>query len=131
MKILYILLAALLAESSAIYATPSLAHEDENGPFWVHGRISPWNGTPTFRIWVVGTKRILGVTDQDSESIPKSFLDLFLSQTSVFGTKVYADFYVEPLKPDKKGFMRPIRLLKAKKIVVTYDDKVVLKKDKL
>lgn len=29
--------------------------------FSVHGRLSNWNGNPTQRIWIIGTKRVLGV----------------------------------------------------------------------
>ena len=32
----------------------------------VHGRLMAYNGTPTFRIWVVGTKRLLGVHQTQS-----------------------------------------------------------------
>lgn len=32
--------------------------------FKVHGRLSSWNGNPTFRIWPTGTKRMLGVREE-------------------------------------------------------------------
>ena len=32
--------------------------------FTVHGRLSVYNGAPALRIWKVGTKRILGVSEQ-------------------------------------------------------------------
>jgi len=32
--------------------------------FTVHGRLSVYNGAPALRIWKIGTKRILGVSDQ-------------------------------------------------------------------
>src|ERR1700754_4715838 len=35
----------------------------------VHGRISAANGNPSIRIWVVGTKRMLGVGSQDDLSL--------------------------------------------------------------
>jgi hypothetical protein len=108
-----------------------LAHEKETGRFWIHGRLSAWNGTPTFRIWVVGTKRILGVTqnpesaNSDFPEMPQDLVDVFFAQDSVFGTNIYGDFLVEPLIPDKKGAMRPVRIIAFKKLVVTYGDKLV------
>jgi hypothetical protein len=32
--------------------------------FSVHGRLSVFNGAPSFRIWKIGTKRVLGVSEQ-------------------------------------------------------------------
>lgn len=32
--------------------------------FNVHGRLSVYNGAPALRIWKIGTKRILGVSEQ-------------------------------------------------------------------
>jgi hypothetical protein len=31
--------------------------------FTVHGRLNPWNGTPIFRIWLVGTNRLLEMAE--------------------------------------------------------------------
>jgi hypothetical protein len=112
-------------------AEESLAHESENGRFWVHGRLSAWNGTPTFRIWVVGTKRILGVIqdpkspNSDYPEMPKELMDIFFAQVAIFGTDIYGDFLIEPLAPDEKGAMRPVRVITSKKLVVTYGGKIV------
>lgn len=35
--------------------------------FVVHGRLAIGNGTPSVRIWPVGTKRILGVNDAQND----------------------------------------------------------------
>jgi hypothetical protein len=32
---------------------------------WIYGRLNAWNGNPTFRIWIVGTSRMLGVPGED------------------------------------------------------------------
>ena len=135
-KVQSLILGVLLTACMSVQAEPALTHEGENARFWVHGRLSPYNGTPSFRIWIVGTERILGVTDsldtgQENPSMPQALLDVFLAQPDVFGTAIYADFYVEPLRADLKGTMRPIRIVNAKKLVVTYADRIVVMKDRL
>ncbi|MGH7976253.1 MAG: hypothetical protein ACREC8_06285 [Limisphaerales bacterium] len=102
--------------------------EQTNQTLTVHGRLCIYNGTPSYRIWVVGTKRLLGV-DQSSDEVPvmpNKLHDLILGDREVFG-----DFVVEPLTPYKEGEMQMVRVVSASKIVVTEKDKIVLKKDKL
>ena len=36
--------------------------------FEIHGRLSLYNGTPSVRLWPVGTKRLLGVRESDIKS---------------------------------------------------------------
>jgi len=68
--------------------------------FLVHGRLSVWNGNPSFRIWPVGTKRMLGVRNEFD--LP-SELDRYLGH---FDDVVYADFKVCPLTAPKQGVMQ-------------------------
>jgi hypothetical protein len=35
---------------------------------WVHGRMALYNGTFSFRIWVIGTHRMLRVVDKDGDN---------------------------------------------------------------
>jgi len=117
--------------------TKSLAHENENNPFWVHGRLSPYNGTPTFRIWVIGTKRMLGVSQRplpanpDYSLMPDALFGIFFTQESMWAAKVYADFLVEPLAPDEKGVMRPVKILAAKNIVVANRGQLAWKEENI
>jgi hypothetical protein len=103
--------------------------EQTNQTFTVHGRLSFYNGTPSFRIWIVGTKRVLGVDQSSNEvpSMPQALRDLLKGDD----TEVFADFVVEPLTPYEQGVMQTVRVVSASKIVVTEKDKVVLRKDKL
>lgn len=67
--------------------------------FVVHGRYSFWNGNPSFRIWHVGTHRILGVVDDESPIVAP---DLWKA-TSV-DKVVWGDFEVCPFtkrRPDE------------------------------
>jgi hypothetical protein len=66
----------------------------------VHGRLSVWNGNPTFRIWPVGTKRMLGVRE---EFEAPTELDPYLGH---FDDVVYADFNVCPLTKPRPGVMQ-------------------------
>src|SRR5262245_48301115 len=36
--------------------------------FTVHGRLSVYNGTPSIRLWPIGTKRLLGIIDPNDAS---------------------------------------------------------------
>jgi len=68
--------------------------------FTVHGRLSNWNGAPTRRIWVIGTRRILGV--RDDTDLPKILED----KLGDFDDIVTADFGVCPLTKKQAGHMR-------------------------
>ncbi len=68
--------------------------------FTVHGRMSNWNGNPTSRIWIVGTKRMLGVR-VDTE-FPKA-LDEKLGD---FDDVATGDFEVCPLTKQQEGRMQ-------------------------
>jgi hypothetical protein len=103
---------------------------ETNQTLTVHGRLSLCNGTPSFRIWIVGTKRMLGIDQSGNEvpSMPQALRDLIINGDN---RSVFADFVIEPLTPYKQGVMQTVRVVSASKIVVTENDKIVLRKDKL
>jgi hypothetical protein len=68
--------------------------------FQVHGRLSNWNGNPTRRIWVIGTKRMLGL--RDGTELPAA-LEKSLSD---FDHEVVGDFEFCPFTPAKSGVMQ-------------------------
>ena len=94
----------------------------------VHGRLTYYNGNPSSRIWIVGTKRLLGVRESGDEVayMPKELRDLMS-----WDREIFADFVVEPLTPYKERVMQMVRVVSVSKIVVTEKDKIVLRKDKL
>lgn len=67
--------------------------------FIVHGRLSFWNGTPSARIWRIGTKRMLGVYDD----ILPGTLGLSLHG---FDDAVFGDFYVCPFRRQRPSAMQ-------------------------
>ena len=68
--------------------------------FMVHGRLSAWNGTPTLRIWRIGTKRILGVSN---EILPEA-----LSEKMGWEIEAYGDFLVCPFSEERPGEMQSV-----------------------
>jgi len=81
------------------------------------------------RIWIIGSKRMLyvGAESPTLEKLNKLFDD----GDGWFTRDVFGDFTVEPLVPDIKGHMRPVRLLDVKNVVITHEGKVVSKKNAL
>ena len=75
--------------------------------FTVHGRLSAWNGNPTFRIHASGTKRMLGVDapDGDPEHALPAPLEALVTPDA-FQVDVDADFLVCPFTADRPGHMR-------------------------
>jgi len=121
----FLLLATLMF---GISRTSGAEQTNKTERLTVHGRLTYYNGSPSSRIWIVGTKRLLGVRESDGEvaNMPKALRELMS-----WDRKIFADFVVEPLTPYKQGVMQMVRVVSASKIVVTEKDKIVLRKDKL
>jgi hypothetical protein len=86
--------------------------------FTVHGRYAIYNGgSPQTRIWIIGSKRLLGVGDliegEDDPWIPanlKSHLRL--------GVEIFGDFEVCPLAKEQAGAMRTVCVESASHLVI-------------
>ena len=115
--------------------------------YWTHGRLSVYNGNPTFRIWKIGTHRLLGVFNGPSHFPPRlsSFDDDVFNPefpaelehayeadnrrhkkaTGIMWAlppPAFADFEVCLLEPERKGEMQAVCIESAKKILVEKDD---------
>ncbi len=90
-----------------------------------HGRLSIYNGNPTFRLWKIGTHRLLGVysgpgfgpfdaglNEEDDLELPANLKKYDFTKEYVLG-----DFEVCPLAPDKQGRMQPVCIESAEKLV--------------
>ena len=66
----------------------------------VHGRLSNWNGNPTRRVWITGTKRMLGI--RDGTSLPAE-LDVKIGD---FDDEVYGNFEFCPFTRERQGVMQ-------------------------
>lgn len=101
----------------AFQPTEQRAVTETNAPsFKVHGRLSVYNGNPSCRIWIVGTKRILGVAESAPPEV--SFMPERLRQILTTENLIFADFTVVPLTKDEAGVMRMVRVIAAENIVV-------------
>src|SRR5439155_26631041 len=52
--------------------------------FRVHGRLAYYNGNPSFRIWRIGTDRILGVQDDEAPIVPDNVGTHLSTRTVIF-----------------------------------------------
>jgi len=94
--------------------------------YWTHGRLNFANGDPAYRIWKIGTKRILGVYSGPSRFPPRTDADSELPEfppnvDEVFrppNNWIFADFEICPLEPERKGEMLAVCIESAKNIVV-------------
>lgn len=74
--------------------------------FTVHGRLSVYNGAPAMRIWKVGTKRMLGISEQrfaiqGCRNVPEAIQNQLNQDVEVFG-----DFLVCPFTRPRAGEMQ-------------------------
>jgi len=79
--------------------------------FSVHGRLSAYNGTPTLRMWRIGTDRMLGVRDEFP--LPES-----LEPRVNWDVNVYGDYVVCPLTHQRGGEMQVVCVESANHVVV-------------
>lgn len=70
--------------------------------FSFRGRLSLYNGSPTVRIWRIGTKRILGLRNDFPLPYPN------WTDVMSFDNQMFANFTVCPLTPEKPGHMQMI-----------------------
>lgn len=88
----------------------------------VHGRLYVANGTPAVRIWVIGTKRVLGVPATDGSDMPHLPRNVQRrwrgTSDSAFYSDVYGDFRVCAWKPQRPGEMQRVRVVSAQNLVI-------------
>ena len=65
-----------------------------------------WNGTPTYRISVTGTKRLLGVSEGRFRPNGYELLPLEIPQPTNFDSEYFGDFTVCPFEPEQPKRMR-------------------------
>lgn len=117
---------ALPQQSTLKRKIPCKTPENAASCYWTHGRLNFYNGAPSYRIWKIGTKRILGVyggaltylprTDKDSQlpEFPSEIDRVFRPPDNA----VYADFQIRPLEPERKGEMQAVCIESASNIAV-------------
>jgi|SRR5215831_914811 len=86
--------------------------------FNIHGRLSTYNGTPARRLWRIGTKRVLGISEQrfavaGYRNIPED-IESKLNQD----VAIYGDFLVCPFTRSKPGEMQLVCIEEGKNVAV-------------
>ena len=106
----------LLCLSSGVFADKGQANDRRacreqpglaGACYSVRGRLNLYNGSPGVRIWVVGTRRVLGVIDHGCEGEGCSLPDEIVSRVSM-DTNLFGDFVVCPFTADRPGVMRSV-----------------------
>jgi hypothetical protein len=111
--------------------------------YWTHGRLSVYNGSPSFRIWQIGTGHMLGVfngpshyparTNDDFEN-PELTSELYRAYEAdnralkratgimwAIPPPAFADLEVCPLRQEIKGWMQAVCVESAKNIFIEKD----------
>jgi hypothetical protein len=132
-----LVLFALVVVASAIAGAPRDAKkrtvacrttENAKTCYWTHGRLSVYNGgSPNFRLWKIGTHRLLGIysspqAEPFNDGLPDEAgedveLPANLSEQDFTKASVFGDFEVCPLAPEKEERMQPACIESARNIV--------------
>lgn len=107
--------------SSALPGRPESQQPCKGNPyqvapcFKVHGRLMYYMGAPSPRIWWIGTKRILGVSESHAEvrQMPKS-----LREKLKLDEAIYGDFEVCPFTKERPGEMQFVCIESASNLIV-------------
>jgi len=88
--------------------------------FNVHGRLSVYNGTPSIRLWPLGTKRLLGVIDpKDASNAPgETILPVDIKNKLDWNKDVFGDFIVCPLTRQQAGRMQTVCIDSGKNLII-------------
>jgi hypothetical protein len=91
-----------------------------------HGRLTAGNGTPSTRLWRIGSHHIYGIYSNgygfthDSRTLDNEAPELHFAlpkEIDTFGWTVYGDFEVCPLEPLTQGHMQAACIASAAHIV--------------
>ena len=120
LSILFVCAVAVTRSSPATaYDKPCSKHPQLVGScFTVRGRLSVYNGAPALRIWRIGTKRILGVSEQQFavtgyRNVPENIRAEIDQDKALFG-----DYLVCPFTKPKENEMQMVCIEKVTNLVV-------------
>jgi len=74
--------------------------------FTVSGRLSVYNGAPTLRIWKIGTRRMLGVSEQRFQEVGYVNVPEDIRSKVNFDTDLFGNFLVCPFTRQRAGEMQ-------------------------
>jgi hypothetical protein len=102
---------------------------------WIHGRLGVANGNPSYRLWKIGTHRLLGIysgpvafnsrwkskyaLDNEGPQLPSNIEQaLWRKVTGAWPNLIFADFEVCPLDKERAEVMQPVCIESAKNLVI-------------
>ena len=106
---------ALPQQSTLKRKIPCKTPENAASCYWTRGRLGVYNGNPSFRVWRIGTTRIVGIhsgpdaqrRDPEDGEHPQLPLDIVkLVDQLVDGHRIFADFEICPFAPQHRGEMQ-------------------------
>lgn len=97
----------------------------------IHGRLVSGNGTPSSRLWHIGTHHVYGIYSNrygfmhDDQTLDNEAPELHFKRSNGMpdqgGWTIYGDFEVCPLEPNVPGHMQAACIAGAEHIVVPQD----------
>lgn len=120
-----IALALLLMCADANAAPPSsLACKNSPhlvGPcFTVHGRLAVYNGSNVFRIWPIGTHRLIAIVNVDDRTVEPVLppeIEGPLERGTATGVALFGDYEVCPVTRQKPGTMQDVCLIRGTNLI--------------
>ena len=85
--------------------------------FEVRGRLRFYNGNPSFRLWPVASKRLLGLLPDEEPIVPSDVAPYLHRLVEEPGLDVFGNFKVCPYTPERRGEMRYVCVESAKNLV--------------
>jgi hypothetical protein len=120
--------AGLLALAAVMASGPATAEVRQKGAcYTVHARLTAGNGTPGWRLWPVGTTRLLGVLTEAGEAefeptiLPGRLGHAFENPQTLKAAetgRLFADFTVCPLSERRPGVMQMVYIQSARNIAI-------------
>jgi len=127
--------AAPTQDASPQRTIPCKTPENASMCYWTRGRLNFYQGNPAYRIWKVGTKRILGIysgpnsqridpLDNEFPEFPANLRRAYNAEydhnvalkrsTPELVGPVFADFEICPLEPERASWMQAVCIESAK-----------------
>jgi hypothetical protein len=106
-RLLFYLFALALAGDAANASVPPQRTGD---CAWVHGRFAVYNGSSVQRIWIVGTRRIVAIPDDDPAPLPATLAAFEKDPKGTVGGELRGDFHICALEVSLPGHMQHVRV---------------------
>jgi hypothetical protein len=104
---------------------PCKTPENASSCYWTRGRVTVGAGTPAYRMWKIGTNRLLGIysgpsadrysLDNEDPEFPANVQRIWQQR---IGHSLFADFEVCPLEPERAGWMQAVCIEAARNVFV-------------